>query len=99
MKIHQKPHPPEVNLASAIPENRAFLAKFSKPSFRMTNEKFPMTNLQFSLSALVAAPPRCGFADDGRTMRDARRAGRAPHSPAFRRKPLRGWTVACFHAS
>jgi hypothetical protein len=33
-------------------ENRAFLAKFSEPSFRMTNEKFSMTNFQFSLSAL-----------------------------------------------
>jgi len=42
-------------LCSAIPENRAFLAKFSEPSFRMTNEKFSMTNFQFRLSALVAA--------------------------------------------
>ena len=45
-------------LCSAIPENRAFLAKFSEPSFRMTNEKFSMTNFQFRLSALVAALPR-----------------------------------------
>jgi len=42
------------SLRSAIPENRAFLAKFSEPSFRMTNDKFSMTNFQFSLSALVA---------------------------------------------
>jgi hypothetical protein len=42
-------------LCSAIPENRAFFAKFSEPSFRMTNEKFSMTNFQFRLSALVAA--------------------------------------------
>jgi hypothetical protein len=42
-------------LRSAIPENRAFLAKFSKPSSQMTNEKFSMTNFQFRLSALVAA--------------------------------------------
>jgi hypothetical protein len=42
-------------LRSAIPENRAFLAKLSEPSFRMTNEKFSMTNFQFRLSALVAA--------------------------------------------
>jgi hypothetical protein len=32
------------------------LAKFSEPSFRMTNEKFSMTNFQFGLNALVAAP-------------------------------------------
>jgi len=33
----------------------AFLAKFSKSSSRMTNEKFSMTDFQFRLSALVAA--------------------------------------------
>jgi hypothetical protein len=41
------------------------LAKFSKPFFRMTNEKFSMTNFQFRFSALVAAsaaPSRSAFA-------------------------------------
>jgi hypothetical protein len=42
---------PAWRLCSAIPENRAFLAKFSEPSFRMTNEKFSMTNFQFGLNA------------------------------------------------
>jgi hypothetical protein len=41
-------------LCSAISENCTFLAKFSESSFRMTNEKFTMTNSQFRFSALVA---------------------------------------------
>jgi hypothetical protein len=49
------PWPNVLILCSAIPGNCAFLAKFSKSSCRMTNEKFSMTNFQFRLSALVAA--------------------------------------------
>jgi hypothetical protein len=41
------------------------LAEPSEASFRMTNEKFSMTNSQFRLSALVAAgraaPSRCNL--------------------------------------
>ena len=46
---------PTPSLCIAIPGNCAFLAKVSKSSCRMTNEKFSMTNFQFRLSALVAA--------------------------------------------
>jgi len=46
-------HP--LRLCSAIPENCVFPAQSSKPSFRMTNEKFSMTDSQFRRSALVAA--------------------------------------------
>jgi hypothetical protein len=49
-------------LCSGIPENCAFLAKSSEPSFRMTNEKFSITNCQFRPGALVAALPRCVLA-------------------------------------
>jgi hypothetical protein len=48
-------HGKQTFLCSAIPEKCAFLAKFSEPSFRMTNEKFSMTYFQFRLNALVAA--------------------------------------------
>jgi hypothetical protein len=42
----------------SMPENCALLAEFSEPSFPMTNEKFPMTDFPFMLSALVVALPR-----------------------------------------
>jgi hypothetical protein len=50
-------------LCSAIPENCAFLAKFSEPSFRMTNEKFSMTDFQSALLVATcrAATWRCSF--------------------------------------
>ena len=48
---------PAWRLFSAIPDNCAFLAKFSESSSQMTNDKFSMTNSQFRLSPLVAACP------------------------------------------
>ena len=50
---------------SAMPENRVCVARLSEPTFRMTNEKFSMTNFQFRRSALVAALPRCALASPG----------------------------------
>jgi hypothetical protein len=46
-------------LCGSIPENCAFLTKFSEPSFRMTNEKFSMTNSQFRPGAFRCGLPRC----------------------------------------
>ncbi len=51
-----------LHLCSANSKNASFLAKFSEPSFRMTNERFSMTNFQFRRSGLVAALPRRVFA-------------------------------------
>jgi hypothetical protein len=45
-------HP--LRLGGALPENCVFLAKSSEPSFRMTNQKFSMTDFQFRRRALVA---------------------------------------------
>ena len=53
---------PSLRLCSTIPENCAFLAKFSVSFFRMTNDKFSMTNSQFRLGVLVAACRAAPFA-------------------------------------
>jgi hypothetical protein len=61
-----------LQISQAFIAQAAFLAKFSKSSCRMTNEKFSMTNFQFRLSALAAT---CRVASLGRCASALRIAG------------------------